>query len=135
MDRNKYTLSIIAVSVLMFLGFLYYAYSWGDMDGFSVIFEEKVAVTSVVCNSSTLVTAYANSAQDNTVTITHAFFKTENRTKIQIPNIPDVVITREDLLTPVPCNITSGIITVGHKYTLTLVSKAGTHFLSPSFTA
>lgn len=132
--------SLILVAVTVIAGIVVYLYTSGYMTtmmGGGTTGQEKVAIEAVGGDSATgLVSAYAKSVGGGTVIIEDAILKDASGTTIEVLTLPaSVTLPNTATLTQVDCTFAAASMTAGNLYTVTLVSKEGNQFVSPSFKA
>lgn len=137
--KNKKGLSpifavLILIAITVIAGIVVYMYSSGylaTMFGGGTTGQEKVAIQAIECSTGTA-TVYAKSVGGGTVTITDCIIKdASGNTKsviklgasVELPSNGDM----KDF------TITDAALTSGETFTITLVSKSGNQFVSPSF--
>ncbi len=105
----------------------------GTMMGGGTAGQEKVAIEAVEADSATsTVTAWAKSTGGGPVNITEAILKDSAGLVEQVDSAVDIPLDAAGTLTGVNCTFT---MVAGDLYTVTLVSKEGNQFVSPTFKA
>jgi flagellin-like protein len=123
------TLILIAIAVIA--GVVVYMFTSGTlatMTGGGTAAQEKMSIQAAQ-GSGTVVKVYAQS-QSGTIILDSAIIKTSSGTVFGVVATTTSVTTSLTTVT-----ITTPTLTAGDSYTVTLVSKAGGNFVSPSFIA
>jgi flagellin-like protein len=132
------TLILVAVTVIS--GIVVYLFTSGYMTtmmGGGTTGQEKVAIEAVGGSAATgLVSAYAKSVGGGSVIIEDALLKDSSGTTIEVLTLAaSVTLPNTAALTQVDCAFAMTSMTAGNVYTVTLVSREGNQFVSPSFKA
>lgn len=137
--KNKKGLSpifavLILIAITVIAGIVVYMYSSGylaTMFGGGTTGQEKVAIQAVESSADTA-TVYAKSVGGGTVTITDYIIKDASGNTKSAKKLTTVVELLADG-TMETINISDGALNPGETFTITLVSKSGNQFVSPSF--
>jgi flagellin-like protein len=126
---------LILIAIAVIAGIIVYMFTsgyLGTMMGGGTAGQEKVAIEAVA-TSGTTVSAYAKSTGGGAVNITEAILKDSAGSVVQVDSAVGAVLTADGALVQVDC--TFGSMVTGNIYTVTLVSKEGNQFVSPTFKA
>jgi flagellin-like protein len=138
--RNAKALSpvfavLILIAIAVIAGIIVYMFTsgyLGTMMGGGTAGQEKVAIEAIY-TSNTTVTAYAKSTGGGDVSIMEAILKDSAGNVVQVDKTVSTVLYADGKLYDVVCNF--GSMVPSKVYTVTLVSKEGNQFVSPTFKA
>ncbi|MGQ9679979.1 MAG: archaellin/type IV pilin N-terminal domain-containing protein [Candidatus Bathyarchaeia archaeon] len=125
---------LILIAITVIAGIVVYMYSSGylaTMFGGGTTGQEKVAIQAITVDDSGKVTVYAKSVGGGDVTITDYIIKDASGNAKKVDSLGEEVVLDSDGSMK---DITiTGIDLGSGTYTVTLVSKNGNQFVSPSF--
>jgi len=127
---------LILIAIAVIAGIIVYMFTsgyLGTMMGGGTAGQEKVAIEAVQGNGTT-VTAWAKSTGGGPVTIQEAILKDSAGSVVQVvTTVTNGLLAANGALGTVTCTFSS--MSAGNLYTVTLVSKEGNQFVSPTFKA
>lgn len=143
--RNSKALSpifavLILIAIAVIAGIVVYMFTsgyLGTMMGGGTAGQEKVAIQATQYVDTDTVYVYAKSTGGGNVTITEAILKDSAGNVVSIdkgPTTDTTTLFADGTLGTITCNFDSDMSS-GGVYTVTLVSKTGNQFVSPSFKA
>ncbi len=129
---------LILIAIAVIAGIIVYMFTsgyLGTMMGGGTTGQEKVAIQAVQ-GTGTAVTAWAKSTGGGDVTILEAILKDSAGNVVQVDNAVNgtgAVLPKDGTMQTVSCSFSS--MSTGNLYTVTLVSKLGNQYVSPTFKA
>ena len=125
---------LILIAIAVIAGIIVYMFTsgyLGTMMGGGTAGQEKVAIEAIEANV-TGVRAHAKSTGGGDVIVTEAILKDAAGQVLQVSDCNDVTLPAAGTLEPVDCGFTYALLK-GYVYTVTLVSKEGNQYVSPTF--
>jgi len=125
---------LILIAIAVIAGIIVYMFTsgyLGTMMGGGTAGQEKVAIEAIEANVTGIV-AHAKSTGGGDVIVTEAILKDAAGQVLQVSDCTDVTLLASGKLQAVNCGFTYGL-TKGNVYTVSLVTKEGNQYVSPTF--
>jgi len=125
---------LILIAIAVIAGIIVYMFTsgyLGTMMGGGTAGQEKVAIEAIEANV-TGVRAHAKSTGGGDVIVTEAILKDAAGQVLQVSDCTDVTLDADGKLGSVDCGFTYSLVK-GNVYTVTLVTKEGNQYVSPTF--
>jgi flagellin-like protein len=127
-------LILIAITVIAgIIVFMFTSGYLGTMMGGGTAGQEKVAIEAVECPNNSTLYAWSKSTGGGDVIILEAILKDSAGNVVEVDQaVVNGLLLADGTLTAVTCSFT---MTSGNLYTVSLVSKEGNQYVSPTFKA